>query len=127
YRDRLGGIYEAVPLAVLPAGATPLGVFDMNNDGSLDLAVGDSTGLTLLMNDRKGGFRGAKAPAGARAPFGVADLENRAVSEPVAAPPYCATTAWGHSRPPRNSMVWRELWQWRRPTSTAMGSWMWPS
>src|SRR5262252_5534174 len=84
YRDRLAGKYEAVPLAVIPTGATTLGAFDANNDGWIDLAVGDSTGLTLLMNDRKGGFRGAKAPAGARAPFVFADLENRAVSELVA-------------------------------------------
>jgi tetratricopeptide (TPR) repeat protein len=84
YRDRLGGKYEALPLAVIPKGATTLGAFDVNNDGWTDLAVGDSAGLTLLMNDRKGGFQSAKAPAGARAPFVFADLENRTVSELVA-------------------------------------------
>jgi tetratricopeptide (TPR) repeat protein len=84
YRDRLGGTYEAVPLAVIPAGATTLGAFDVNNDGWIDLAVGDGAGLTLLLNDRKGGFQSAKAPAGARAPFVFADLENRTVSELVA-------------------------------------------
>src|SRR5215475_4463970 len=84
YRDRLGGTYEAVPLAVIPAGATTLGAFDVNNDGWIDLAVGDGAGLTLLLNDRKGGFQSAKAPAAARAPFVFADLENRTVSELVA-------------------------------------------
>jgi tetratricopeptide (TPR) repeat protein len=84
YRDRLGGTYEAVPLAVIPAGASSLGAFDVNNDGWIDLAVGDDAGLTLLLNDRKGGFQSAKAPAGARAPFVFADLETRTVSELVA-------------------------------------------
>ena len=40
YRDRLGGTYEAMPLAVLPAGVTTLGAFDVNNDGWIDLARG---------------------------------------------------------------------------------------
>src|SRR5215468_5133655 len=84
YRDRLGGTYEAVPLVVIPAGATTLGAFDMNNDGWIDLAVGDGASLTLLLNDRKGGFRSAQAPAGAKAPFVFADLENRAVSDLMA-------------------------------------------
>jgi tetratricopeptide (TPR) repeat protein len=84
YRDRLGGTYEAVPLPVLPAGVTSLGAFDVNNDGWIDLAVVDSAGLMLLLNDRQGGFRSAKAPAGAKTPFVFADLENRAVSELVA-------------------------------------------
>ena len=84
YRDRLGGTYEAVPLAVIPAGATTLEAFDVNNDGWIDLAVGDGASLMLLLNDRKGGFRNAKALAGARTPFVFADLENRAVSELVA-------------------------------------------
>jgi len=84
YRDRLGGKYEAIPLDVIPKGATTLGAFDVDNDGWTDLAVANSAGLTLLMNDRKGGFRNSKAPAGARAPFVFADLENRTVSELVA-------------------------------------------
>src|SRR5262249_34505757 len=83
YRDRLGGKYEAVPLDVLPRGVLAMGAFDINNDGWTDLAVGDSTGLVLLMNDHKGGFQSSKAPAGARAPFLFADLENRTVSELV--------------------------------------------
>jgi tetratricopeptide (TPR) repeat protein len=84
YRDRLGGTYEAVPLPALPAGATALRAVDVNNDGWVDLVVGDGAGLTLLLNDRHGGFRSARAPAGAKAPFVFADLENRAVSELVA-------------------------------------------
>jgi tetratricopeptide (TPR) repeat protein len=84
YRDRLAGKYEAVPLEVIPTGATTLGAFDVNNDGWTDLAVGDGAGLALLMNDHKGSFQSVKAPAGARAPFVFADLENRTVSELVA-------------------------------------------
>ncbi len=84
YRDHLSGKYEAVPLEVLPQGVLGMGTFDVDNDGWTDLAVGDGTGLVLLMNDRKGGFQSAKAPAGARAPFVFADLENRTVSELVA-------------------------------------------
>ena len=63
---------------------TTLGAFDVNNDGWVDLAVGDGAGLTLLLNDRKGGFPERQAPAGAMAPFVFADLGNRTVSELVA-------------------------------------------
>jgi tetratricopeptide (TPR) repeat protein len=84
YRDRLAGKYEAVSLAVIPQGATTLGAFDMNNDGWTDLAVGDGAGLALLLNDRQGSFRSSKAPAGAKAPFVFADLENRTLSDLVA-------------------------------------------
>jgi Tfp pilus assembly protein PilF len=84
YRDRLAGKYEAVPLAVIPQGASTIGAFDVNNDGWTDLTVGNSTGLALLLNDHKGGFQRSAAPEGARAPFVFADLENRTVSDLVA-------------------------------------------
>jgi Tfp pilus assembly protein PilF len=84
YRDRLGGRYDAVPLEVLPQGVLAMGAFDVDNDGWTDLAVGNGAGLVLLMNDRRGGFQSSTAPAGARAPFVFADLENRTVSELVA-------------------------------------------
>ncbi len=84
YRDHLGGKYEAVSLEVVPQGGLGLRAFDVDNDGWTDLAVGDGTELVLLMNDRKGGFQSAKAPAGASAPFLFADLENRTLSELVA-------------------------------------------
>jgi tetratricopeptide (TPR) repeat protein len=84
YRDRLTGTYEAIPLDVIPKGANAIGAFDVNNDGWTDLMAGDDTGLALLLNDHKGGFQPAKAPAGARPPFVFADLENRTVSELVA-------------------------------------------
>jgi tetratricopeptide (TPR) repeat protein len=84
YRDRLGGKYEAAPIDRLPQGVLAMRVVDVNNDGWTDLAVGDGTSLTLLINDYKGGFQSSKAPPGARAPFIFADLENRTVSELVA-------------------------------------------
>lgn len=84
YRDRLAGKYEVIPLAVIPKGANAIGAFDVNNDGWTDLIVGDDAGLALLVNDHQGGFRPTQAPAGARAPFVFADLENRTVSELVA-------------------------------------------
>jgi tetratricopeptide (TPR) repeat protein len=84
YRDRLAGHYEVVPLAAIPAGASTVRAFDMNNDGWTDLIVGNDTSLALLVNNHQGGFQPSKAPAGARAPFVFADLENRTVSELVA-------------------------------------------
>lgn len=95
YRDRLSGQYEAIPLPGLPQGANALRAFDMNNDGWTDLAARDGSGLTLLTNDRKGGFRPAAAPAGAKAPFAFADLENRMVSDLVASAAVFRNTGLG--------------------------------
>jgi tetratricopeptide (TPR) repeat protein len=83
YRDRLGGKYETVPLDGLPQGVAMMEAVDLNNDGWTDLVVGDGGGVTLLVNDHNGGFRSSKAPTGATAPFALADLENRMLSELV--------------------------------------------
>src|SRR5262249_33825863 len=37
YRDKLAGKYEAVNLEGIPSGATALSVFDINNDGWMDV------------------------------------------------------------------------------------------
>ena len=58
YRDQLGGLYKAVPLDALPAGATGLSAADLNRDGRTDLAA---AGLQLL--NRSDGWRTAPAPA----------------------------------------------------------------
>jgi tetratricopeptide (TPR) repeat protein len=81
YRDRLGGTYEAVPLEALPPGAGAMVASDVNNDGWIDMVVGDGVGLGVLINDGKGGFQRSQAPQDARAPVALADFENRAVSE----------------------------------------------
>ena len=59
YRDRLAGRYEAVPLALLPAGATNLTAQDYNHDGRTDLAA--SPGIFLL-NKAAGFEKTAAAP-----------------------------------------------------------------
>jgi tetratricopeptide (TPR) repeat protein len=84
YRDRLNGIYEAVPLDTIPQGATHIAAFDINNDGWTDLVVGDGKHLRLLVNDQKDGFQSSPLPAGAVAPFVFMDLEARTVSELIA-------------------------------------------
>ena len=91
YRDRLGGRYEAVPLAGLPAGSRDLAAFDVDGDGWTDLVATTSSGAPLVLRNlgREGaleaGFERLAAPASARAPFLFADLQNRAVADLVAA------------------------------------------
>jgi hypothetical protein len=52
YRDRLAGLYEAVPIGALPAGATRLAARDVNHDGRTDLLA--EPGVVLL--NRPNGF-----------------------------------------------------------------------
>ncbi len=89
YRDHLGGRYEAVPLAALPAGARRLVASDFDHDGEVDLAAAGTFGVTLLENDGHEGFtaRPVDGLAGAAAaPAGLVaiDPEDRGVSDLVA-------------------------------------------
>jgi tetratricopeptide (TPR) repeat protein len=83
YRDRLNGKYEAIPLEVVPAGATALLAEDFNNDGFPDLAALSSSGVALVENHagqlRVGGNLEAKGPVV------FADLENRGVLDLISA------------------------------------------
>ncbi|MEO6195794.1 MAG: FG-GAP-like repeat-containing protein [Thermoanaerobaculia bacterium] len=87
YRDRLGGTYEALPVAELPAGAAPLAAFDADGDGWTDLAAGDA----LLINQRARGWKAEKA--GLPPPFVLADLDNRGAASLTAAPTPAAALA----------------------------------
>ncbi|HWQ52051.1 MAG TPA: tetratricopeptide repeat protein [Bryobacteraceae bacterium] len=74
YRDRLAGVYEAVTVDALPAGATALAAFDSDNDGWVDAGFRSAAGVTLLLN-RRGRFEPTRAAADG--PFIFADLDNR--------------------------------------------------
>jgi len=84
YRDQLAGRYEVKPLEDLATGTTEIVAADFNNDGWTDLAAGNMTGIKLLVNDQRGGFKVLPAPIEAKAPFVFADIENRSVSELIA-------------------------------------------
>ncbi len=103
YRDRLGGTYEAEPLAGLPRGARALAAADLDGDGWNDLAAAAPAGLVLLAN-RSAAARGeasyrrtvwesapaalaagAVPAAGGPRAFAFADLEDRGRLDLVAA------------------------------------------
>ena len=78
YRDRLGGLYEAEPLDLLPAGERTFVAFDADQDGWTDLAV---SGLGLLRNGRSLRGKLEKGPdLTAAGPLVYADLDNRGAS-----------------------------------------------
>jgi tetratricopeptide (TPR) repeat protein len=86
YRDQLGGVFRAVPLPALLAGARSLRVSDIDNDGCFDLAftpVTGEAGVLLAMN-RKGGFEPAAVKGPAARSIVFADLENRGYSDLIA-------------------------------------------
>ena len=83
YLDKLNGAFEALPIEVLPAGATSLLAVDFNHDAYLDLIASSSTGMTLIEN-HQGVLRVAEnAPAG-KGPIAVADLDNRTADDLIA-------------------------------------------
>ncbi len=77
YKDRLGGKYEAQPLAVVPAGATALVAADLNNDSAFDLVWNNGAAL-----NKDGKF--TKIAWSAVGSFALADLESRGVLDAVA-------------------------------------------
>jgi hypothetical protein len=79
YRDLLGGRYEAVALAAIPAGARSLSVLDVNNDSYLDIAY--RGGLAI---NKDGAF--VPGPQNADHGFVYADLENRGLLDLVTGP-----------------------------------------
>jgi tetratricopeptide (TPR) repeat protein len=81
YRDRLLGNYEAVQLPVLPARATSLQPFDIDNDCWLDLALRGPSGVAFLLN-RHGKLEAAATPASGS--LLLADLLDRGVGELIA-------------------------------------------
>jgi tetratricopeptide (TPR) repeat protein len=81
YRDRLRGVFEAVPLDAVPAGAVGLNAADVDNDSWIDLAFRTPDGVVLTMN-RRGKFEPkAATESGA---FTFSDLENRGLSDLIA-------------------------------------------
>lgn len=83
YRDMLRGQFAAQPFDTLPAGATGLRAYDVDNDGRMDLAFAASGKIGLLTNKR-GKFEAASTPAASGSAFLFADLENRALGDLVA-------------------------------------------
>jgi hypothetical protein len=79
YRDRLGGNFEAEPLAVLPAGEAALHAEDFDGDGWVDIAAGD----TLLINLEAEGWERRPVP---QPPFALLDPDNAGRRVPVSAP-----------------------------------------
>lgn len=79
YRDRLGGLFRALPGQPVPAGARGLVAADLNNDSAPDVVW---QGGAALNQDAKLQAAERAMPAGA---FVLADLENRGLLDHVAA------------------------------------------
>ena len=74
YRDRLGGRYEAQPLAEIPPGSRHLAAADVDNNGWVDLSFQVGSELRLRLAAEKGHSFIRLSAAGAPA---LADLDNR--------------------------------------------------
>ena len=79
YRDLLGGRYEAVTVAPIPAGAKSLAALDANNDSFVDVSF--SGGLAL---NYEGTF--GAGPQSADHAYVYADLENRGLLDLATGP-----------------------------------------
>ncbi|HEY3444570.1 MAG TPA: FG-GAP-like repeat-containing protein [Paludibaculum sp.] len=77
YKDRLGGKYEARPLAAVPAGAVAITAADVNNDSAPDLVWNSGAAF-----NSDGKF--TKAAWSAAGSYALADLEGRGVLDAVA-------------------------------------------
>jgi tetratricopeptide (TPR) repeat protein len=80
YKDKLAGKYEAMPLEVLPAGGKNVFAYDINGDGSTDIAAVYPAGVRIILN-HNGRLEAASAPDGARGPIALADFDNRALAD----------------------------------------------
>jgi tetratricopeptide (TPR) repeat protein len=78
YRDRLAGVYEAVPLDAIPAGAVLLGAVDADNDSTLDLAWQDGIALNRWT-------RFEALPSAPRQIAAFADFESRGAMDAITA------------------------------------------
>jgi lipoprotein NlpI len=76
YRDQLRGVFQAVPLPALPAGARSLRVSDIDNDGWFDLAFASAEGDVLIALNRQGDLQRQTAKAKAARSIVFADLDN---------------------------------------------------
>ena len=82
YRDRLGGVYEAVPLPDVPAGARGLAAADIDNNGWIDLVFqAGKEVLIRLAQERSSSVVRVSAAGQPR----LADLENRGRLDLIAA------------------------------------------
>lgn len=82
YRDLLAARYAAEPLESIEAGVRAIAARDVDHDSWVDLVLGGSNGLTVLLN-REGTFEvAASADARVRA-LAFGDFENRALEDLV--------------------------------------------
>ncbi|MCW5982098.1 MAG: VCBS repeat-containing protein [Bryobacteraceae bacterium] len=96
YRDNLAGVYEAVSLKEMPAGANSLMAADVDNNGWID--VGFSTGQkTTFLLGGEGGW--SVSEAGAAGFPALADLENRARLDLLAGGKVFRNTSQGRFEP----------------------------
>ena len=97
YRDRLGGKFEAEPLAAIPSGSRLLQVTDADNNGAIDLLYESGGKAVLALNDAgKFGIQDTDASS----PAMLADLENRAIQDLVSRSG--VISLWGRPQPPKS-------------------------
>jgi len=84
YVDKLAGKYVAQPIDAFPAGSTSVVAQDVDNDGWMDLAAATPGGVVIAGN-RRGKLAAAATLGQARGPLAFADLENRGVTDLIAA------------------------------------------
>ncbi|HVX65664.1 MAG TPA: FG-GAP-like repeat-containing protein [Bryobacteraceae bacterium] len=98
YRDQMRGVFEAVPVDAIPAGAASLRAADIDNDSWIDVAFSAPSGVAFAMN-REGKFSVAPAGAPAAPALEFADLENRGLVDLVAAGSVYRNQAQGKTAP----------------------------
>ncbi|HSW51579.1 MAG TPA: FG-GAP-like repeat-containing protein, partial [Bryobacteraceae bacterium] len=76
YRDRLRGVFDAMPLEALARGARSLRADDIDGDGWLDLAFASPEGKVMGALNRSGSFEPMALHAAAAGSFLFSDLDN---------------------------------------------------